>query len=119
MLRHLLRTSDLSAGDLARLIDRAEAFKRDPCRARERLRSETVVLYFNKPSTRTRISFETAVARLGGTPLGVGPNDLQLGRGEEVSAEVADGPRAVVFDQAENRLHTSVALLSALLEGAA
>ena len=38
-------------------------------------------------------------------------------RGEEVSAEVADGPRAVVFDQAENRLHTSVALLSALLDG--
>jgi ornithine carbamoyltransferase len=35
-----------------------------------------------------------------------------------VSAEVADGPRAVVFDQAENRLHTSVALLSALLDGA-
>jgi len=84
MLRHLLRTSDLSPADLTRLLDRADAFKRDPYRARERLRSETVVLYFNKPSTRTRISFETAVARLGGTPLGVGPNDLQLGRGETI-----------------------------------
>jgi len=84
MLRHLLRTSDLTPRDLALLLDRAAAFKRDPYRARDRLRSETVVLYFNKPSTRTRISFETAVVRLGGTPIGVGPNDLQLGRGETI-----------------------------------
>jgi ornithine carbamoyltransferase len=39
-------------------------------------------------------------------------------RGEEVTAEVVDGPRSVIFDQAENRLHTSVALLAALLDGA-
>jgi len=84
MLRHLLRTSDLSPADLARLLSLAAAFKREPYRARERLRSETVVLYFNKPSTRTRISFETAVARLGATPIGVGPGDLQLGRGETI-----------------------------------
>lgn len=84
MLHHLLRTSDLSPADLALLLDRADGFKRDPYRARERLRSETVVLYFNKPSTRTRISFETAVARLGGVPIGVGPSDLQLGRGETI-----------------------------------
>lgn len=84
MLRHLLRTSDLSPRALERLLDLAVLFKGDPFRARERLRSETVVLYFNKPSTRTRISFETAVVRLGGTPLGVGPADLQLGRGETI-----------------------------------
>jgi len=84
MLRHLLRTSDLSPVDLARLLALAAEFKRDPYRVRERLRSETVVLYFNKPSTRTRISFETAVARLGATPIGVGPGDLQLGRGETI-----------------------------------
>ena len=84
MLRHLLRTSDLAPADLALLLDRAETFKGDPYRGREQLRSETVVLYFNKPSTRTRISFETAVVRLGGTPIGVGPDDLQLGRGETI-----------------------------------
>jgi ornithine carbamoyltransferase len=38
-------------------------------------------------------------------------------RGEDVTAEVVDGPRSVVFDQAENRLHTAVALLFALLRG--
>jgi ornithine carbamoyltransferase len=84
MLRHLLRTSDLTPGDLARLLDLAAAFKAEPHRAPERLRGETVVLYFDKPSTRTRISFETAVARLGGTPIGVGRGDLQLGRGETI-----------------------------------
>jgi ornithine carbamoyltransferase len=38
-------------------------------------------------------------------------------RGEEVTAEVADGPRSVVFDQAENRLHTAAAILEALIDG--
>jgi len=84
VLRHLLRTSDLRPADLERLLSLAAEFKRAPYRARERLRNETIVLYFNKPSTRTRISFETAVARLGGTPIGVGPADLQLGRGETI-----------------------------------
>ena len=42
---------------------------------------------------------------------------LPAHRGEEVTAEVADGPRSVIFDQAENRLHTAVAILYALLEG--
>jgi ornithine carbamoyltransferase len=83
-LPHLLRTSDLSPDDLTWLLDSATAFKRAPHQARDLLRSETVVLYFNKPSTRTRVSFETAVVRLGGTPIGVGPGDLQLGRGETI-----------------------------------
>ena len=42
---------------------------------------------------------------------------LPAHRGEEVSAGVADGPQSVIFDQAENRLHTSMAILYALLEG--
>jgi ornithine carbamoyltransferase len=42
---------------------------------------------------------------------------LPAHRGEEVSAEVADGPRSVIFDQAENRLHTAAAILYSLLEG--
>lgn len=83
-MKDLLRTADLSIDDFALLLDRAAAFKREPYRSRARIAGDTVVLYFNKPSTRTRISFETAVARLGGTPIGVGPNDLQLGRGETI-----------------------------------
>jgi ornithine carbamoyltransferase len=83
-LKDLLRTADLSAGDLARVLDLADAYKRHAHRQKQLLAGETVVLYFNKPSTRTRISFETAVARLGAVPIGVGPHDLQLGRGETI-----------------------------------
>jgi ornithine carbamoyltransferase len=82
MQKDLLRTSDLAAADLAQLLDAAQAFRADPHRGHTTLRGESVVLYFNKPSTRTRISFETAVARLGGTPISVGASDLQIGRGE-------------------------------------
>jgi ornithine carbamoyltransferase len=42
---------------------------------------------------------------------------LPAHRGEEVTADVADGPRSVIFEQAENRLHSAIAILYALLEG--
>jgi len=83
-LKDLLRTADLSSSDLERVLDLAAAYKRKPHRHKTLLAGDTVVLYFNKPSTRTRISFETAVARLGGAPIAVGSNDLQLGRGETI-----------------------------------
>lgn len=83
-MKHFLKTSDLGPSDLADILETARAFRRDPLRRHGLLRGETVTLYFNKPSTRTRISFETAVARLGGTPVSVGAGDLQLGRGETI-----------------------------------
>jgi ornithine carbamoyltransferase len=79
---HLLKTSDLCATDLAYLLRRSAKFKAKPFGRRSVLAGETVACYFAKPSTRTRISFETAVAHLGGTPLSLSSTDLQLGRGE-------------------------------------
>lgn len=84
MIDHLLRIADLSGDDLRDLLALASSFKADPYLHRRFLANETVVLYFNKPSTRTRISFETAVVRLGGVPITIGPADLQLGRGETI-----------------------------------
>lgn len=84
MPRHLLRTLDLGPADLTRLLDLAAHLKADPFSRAGVLRNQSVVLYFNKPSTRTRISFETAIARLGGTPIAVGAAELQLGRGETI-----------------------------------
>jgi ornithine carbamoyltransferase len=83
-MRHLHKTSDLSAADLAYLLKRSAKFKAKPRAHGELLSGDTVCLYFNKPSTRTRISFETAIGRLGGTPVFLGANDLQLGRGETI-----------------------------------
>lgn len=84
MTEHLLRIADLSPAGLDELLALATTFKADPYAHRRFLANETVVLYFNKPSTRTRISFETAVVRLGGVPIAIGPADLQLGRGETI-----------------------------------
>lgn len=84
MLKDLLRTRDLSGDDIVRLLDLSAAYKAEPLRHHDTLRGETVVQFFGKPSTRTRISFETAIARLGGSAITTGPNDLQLGRGETI-----------------------------------
>ena len=82
-MKDLLRTSDLSPHDFAYLLRRSAKFKKRQSRP-NLLEGETVCLYFSKPSTRTRVSFETAVARLGGTPVFLGATDLQLGRGETI-----------------------------------
>jgi ornithine carbamoyltransferase len=83
-LKSFLRVRDLSPLDLRAVLDRAREYKASPLLRRDLLRGESVTLYFNKASTRTRLSFETAVHRLGGLPIVVGPNDLQMGRGETV-----------------------------------
>lgn len=92
-LKDLLRIADLRASDLRFLLDLAEAFKASPDMYGKPLADDTVVLYFAEPSTRTRISFEAAIAHLGGLPVMVGPDELQLGRGETIedTARVISG----------------------------
>jgi ornithine carbamoyltransferase len=84
-MKDLLRISDLTSRDLGLLLDLAEEFSEAPGESLGLLRHNTVVLYFAKPSTRTRISTETAVVRLEGTPISVGPDELQLNRGETIA----------------------------------
>ncbi len=81
-MKDLLRTSDLSIDDMNLVLDLAAELKNNPMKHHGLLAGQTVVLYFAKPSTRTRFSFETAVARLGGIPSSVNSADLQIGRGE-------------------------------------
>ena len=89
MLKDLLRTSDLSAADLAAVLDLAARLKAEPHAHADRLAGETVGVYFNKPSTRTRLSVGTAITRLGGVPQVLGPDDLKLGRGETIEDTAA------------------------------
>lgn len=83
-MKDLLRIAELSPVDLTLLLDLAAEQKQDPHRHPDLLRGDVVAIYFAKPSTRTRFSFEAAVHRLGGSAVTVGPNDLQLGRGETI-----------------------------------
>lgn len=92
-MKDFLRTASLSPEDLSLLLDRAADLKRDPDRGRAVLRGETVVLYFEKPSTRTRLSFETAVARLGGHAIFTTTSDLQTARGETLEDTARVGSR--------------------------
>ena len=83
-MKDLLRTSDLTHLDIDLILDLAADFRGDPHRRPKTLDDRTVVLYFAKPSTRTRLSLEASVVLLGGTPITVGPAELQLGRGETI-----------------------------------
>jgi ornithine carbamoyltransferase len=80
--RHFLRVSDLDASSLAATLDLAARMKQRPHGFVEALRGDTVVCFFEKPSTRTRVSFAAAAERLGMLPIVLGTSDLQLGRGE-------------------------------------
>jgi ornithine carbamoyltransferase len=84
MLRHYLRVSDLLPTDLGVLLDLAHQFKWEPHGMGRLLADEVVGLYFDKPSTRTRVSFTVAISHLGGNAEMLGPGDLQLGRGETI-----------------------------------
>jgi ornithine carbamoyltransferase len=80
---HFLDGTELSAGQLTSLLDRALALKAAPAASRA-LVERTVALLFEKPSTRTRVSFETGVVELGGHPMVLRAGELQLTRGESL-----------------------------------
>jgi ornithine carbamoyltransferase len=84
--RHLLTGEELSAEELTDLLERAQALKggREARLGADALAGRTVALVFEKPSTRTRISFAVGVAELGGTPLALRGDELQIGRGESI-----------------------------------
>lgn len=84
-MKDLLRTEDLSRADVELLLNTAADFASKPLRANTALSNKTVAIYMTKPSTRTRLASETAVAHLGGTPIFIRGDDLQLGRGETIS----------------------------------
>jgi ornithine carbamoyltransferase len=81
LARHFLTGEELTSAELARLVERALELKADRLGSRA-LEGMSVALVFDKPSTRTRVSFETGVYELGGHPLVLREGELQLARGE-------------------------------------
>jgi ornithine carbamoyltransferase len=81
--RHFITGSELTDDELSALIERALEFKADPYGS-DALGKRSVALIFQKPSTRTRVSFEAGITELGGYPMVLRTDDLQLARGESV-----------------------------------
>jgi ornithine carbamoyltransferase len=81
MPRHFLTGAELDAAELGALLDRALELKAAP-RSSRALAERCIGLVFEKPSTRTRLSFEAGVVELGGHPLILRSDELQLSRGE-------------------------------------
>ena len=83
MPRHFLTGSELSTDELLALLDRAAELKAAP-HSSDALRDRIVALVFQRASTRTRVSFEAGIVELGGHPMILRPDEMQLSRGESV-----------------------------------
>ena len=84
---NLISIFDLSSEEIKEIVAKAEALKRERkegVKSRNELEGKTLALIFEKPSTRTRVSFEVAMLELGGNVITLNWNELQLGRGERV-----------------------------------
>jgi ornithine carbamoyltransferase len=99
---HFLDIDDLAPDELDAVLDRAAAIKAGTDGTR--LPDHTLGMLFEKPSTRTRISFETGMTQLGGHAIFLGPEDIQLGHGEPLSdtsrvlSRYVDAVMARLFD---------------------
>ena len=82
--RHFLRDDDLSPAELVEVLDLADAMKADRLARQPLAGPKAVAVLFDKPSTRTRVSFAIGIAELGGYPLVIDASSSQAGRGEPI-----------------------------------
>jgi len=113
--RDFLTAEELGAFELGQLLDRALELKagRREGVGREDLAGRSVALVFERPSTRTRISFEVAVGEMGGTPVVLRQDELQLSRGESVGDTARVLSRYVDAIAIRSGSHEAVAELAA------
>ena len=84
MIRHFLRDDDLTTAEQTEILDLADAFKAERFHEQPLAGPQSVAVIFDKPSTRTRVSFSVGVAELGGYPLVIDAQSSQMGRGEPI-----------------------------------
>jgi ornithine carbamoyltransferase len=127
MTRHVLDIDDLTADELHGILDVAASLKAGQRDDEPTLSRRTLAMLFEKPSTRTRVSFETAMTELGGHAVFLGPDDTQLDRGEPIRdtartlSGYADAVAARLFDHAdlaELAAYSSVPVINALTDRA-
>ena len=84
-VRHFLDLIDVSAQELRGMIAAGRAMKERPAEMRQALEGRTLAMIFDKPSTRTRVSFDVAMRQLGGGTIVLTGQEMQLGRGETIA----------------------------------
>lgn len=108
-LNHLLKLSDLSTEEITELLNMADQLKYEKKNGipHKHLEGKSLGMIFEKSSTRTRVSFEVGMYELGGNPLFLSSNDLQIGRGEPIEdtarvlSRMLDGIMIRTFEQKE------------------
>src|SRR5215813_13582284 len=83
MTRHFLDLSEIEGVELRGMLEAAKSFKGG--RRDQPMAGKTLAMIFDRPSTRTRVSFEIAARQLGGHPIVLTSRDMQLGRGETIA----------------------------------
>jgi ornithine carbamoyltransferase len=125
--KHLLSMQDLTLKEIEEILDLSEELKQKLRKGEphELLHGKTLGMIFAKPSTRTRVSFETAMTQLGGHAIYLGMSDLQLGRGETIAdtartlSRYVDAIMARLFgheDIVELARHSSVPVINGLTD---
>ena len=121
--QHLVSLTTYSRADIHEIFDLAARMKADPAAFRDALRGKSLAMIFEKPSTRTRVSFEVGMFQLGGHALNLNASDIQLRRGESVAdtarvlSRFVDGIMARVFsheDLVEMSRHATVPVINGL-----
>jgi ornithine carbamoyltransferase len=123
MSNHFVSLADFSTEQLRKLVTLAHDVKRNPRAYNDACAGQTLAMIFQKPSLRTRVSFQTGIFQLGGQGIYLGPTDIQLHRGEtiadtaEVLSRYVDGIMARVFghsDVVELAANASVPVINGL-----
>ncbi|MFB6183697.1 MAG: ornithine carbamoyltransferase [Haloarculaceae archaeon] len=115
MVRHFLDIDDVTPAELDEILDRASDIKAayHAGETDHRFRDRTLAMIFEKPSTRTRVSFETGMTQFGGHAIFLGPDDIQLSRGEPIKDTSRAVSRYVDFVMARLFDHADVEELAA------
>jgi len=115
--KDLISIHDLTADQVAAILDTAIKVKSNPEDYQDFLAGCTMAMIFEKPSLRTRVSFETGMTQLGGHAIYLGPNDISLGKRESVPDIARTLDRMVDIIMARTFAHESVTTLAEYADG--
>jgi ornithine carbamoyltransferase len=110
--RHFLDLNLLTAQDIKKIIALASDIKKNPQQYLQALHGKNLIMIFEKPSTRTRVSFEVAINQLGGLAIITNKNDMQLGKGETVADTAKVLSRYVDFIMIRANSHLAITEMS-------